>query len=100
MTLKQMLYGPLAGIILLFGIYTIKEVYETHNQVREIPVLIGRVEKLERAVTTLAESQVKANSSQKEIVGITEELQATIFMLTRIVGKTVGVEQDDNQTRP
>jgi hypothetical protein len=92
--LKQVFIGLGAGLALLFVVHTVTGLQDAHNQVREIPVLIARVEKLESVVTTLAESQIATKKSQQEVVEITGQLQEAVFLLTRIAGKTVGVEPD------
>ena len=92
--LKQIFYGLGAGLALLFVVHTVTGLQDAHNQAREIPVLIARVEKLEGVVTTLAESHVVTKKSQSDIVEVVEQLQETISMLARIAGKTAGVEQD------
>lgn len=100
LTLKQVrqaLTGLGLGLALLFVVNTVVGLNEAHNQTREIPVLIARVERLETSITTLAESQVMTRKSQSDIVDIVEQLQGTISLLTRITGKTTGVEQDEDK---
>lgn len=88
MTFKQMLYGPLAALVLLFGFYTVTGAYEAHKRTDEILVLIARTEKLERSVNVIAESQIKLTESQvksqEDVAATVGELQKTIYYLTRV----------------
>ena len=87
--IKQALCGLGAGLVLLFVFNTVTGLHEAHNQVREIPALVARMEKLESDVIDLRVAQAQ---NRKDTLETVEELKITTDYLTRIMKRATGVK--------